>query len=266
MVQYICERCGKSFKQKQDHERHMNRKFGCTRSESNRNNDHMGGNLIETLNNTINMLVGEIKTLKEKVNEIDTIKQGMMERVKEIDTIKKELEIVKNSKEIINNIDIIKRELEIVKNRKEIINNIETINILAYGKEDVSFLTDKEIRKLVMAGYQSIPKYVEMVHCNDDKPENKNIYIPSKKNINKVMVYNGSKWRLRSDCVVEELYDRGIEFVEGYFDELKEKKQIQPTAINRLQKVYNRMNKNNDNMKKKSIDEIKLILYNNRPA
>ena len=65
-----------------------------------------------------------------------------------------------------------KKELDIVKKRKEIVNNnnIETLNmnmnmnmVLAYGKEDIS-LTEAEMKKLVLAGYNSVPKYVEMMH------------------------------------------------------------------------------------------------------
>lgn len=146
-----------------------------------------------------------------------------------------------------------------------------TINIIAYGREDTTFLTENEVKKMVMLGYQSIPKYVEIVHCNDSKPENKNIYIPSKKNMNKVMVYDGSKWKLRSSKVINELYVNGIDFIEGKFEELKDQGKIPQSAIRRLENVFNQMN-NNDNEKndqeyrKKINDEIKLVLYNNRPV
>ena len=41
--------------------------------------------------------------------------------------------------------------------------------------------------------YGMIPKMIEAVHFNDEKPENKNIVLPNK-NDNKLKVFTGDKW------------------------------------------------------------------------
>ena len=42
-------------------------------------------------------------------------------------------------------------------------------------------------------GFKSVPKLIEEIHFNDEKPENKNIMIPNKKE-NLVKVFQGDKW------------------------------------------------------------------------
>ena len=84
--------------------------------------------------------------------------------------------------------------------------------------------------------------------------------------MNKVMVYNGEKWKLRSSRdVLDELYNKGIDYVEGQFDDLKADGKIPEKAIGRLEKIFQQMNNNDKDNKQKISDEIKLILYNNRP-
>jgi hypothetical protein len=92
------------------------------------------------------------------------------------------------------------------------------------------------------------------------------VYISSKKNMNKVMVYNGEKWKLRrSKDILDELYNKGIDYIEGQFDDLKEKGKIPEKAIKRLESIFQQMNDNDKDNKQKINEEIKLILYNNRP-
>ena len=66
------------------------------------------------------------------------------------------------------------------------------VNIVAFGKEDVSYLTDKEIEDILYKGLKGPERYVEIVHCNKDKNEYKNIYVSNRKNKSgSIMVYNG---------------------------------------------------------------------------
>jgi len=59
-------------------------------------------------------------------------------------------------------------------------NNItqnNTFNILAFGKEDLSHITDDTYKKIINKGFKSVPALVDAIHFNKDKPENHNIYI-----------------------------------------------------------------------------------------
>ena len=44
-------------------------------------------------------------------------------------------------------------------------------------------------------GFKSIPKLIQAIHFNPEKPENHNVYIPNIKN-SYAMVWNGDKWDL----------------------------------------------------------------------
>jgi hypothetical protein len=55
------------------------------------------------------------------------------------------------------------------------------INIVAYGKEDMSFITEKQILDILSNGRKGIYKLIEIVNFNKDKPENHNIRYNNKK-------------------------------------------------------------------------------------
>lgn len=175
--------------------------------------------------------------------------------------------ILESNQELIKKVEQLEQKVIKLEEKDTIkIDNINMVNIVAYGKEDLTFLTEDEQRKLVMSGLKSIQKFIEIVHCNKDKPEYKNIYISSKKNMNKVMMYDGSKWKLCSSTVIDDLYDKGIDYIECRFDELKDKGKLPQTAIKRLERVFNQLSGDENNDQKRKINEdIKLILYNNRP-
>ena len=62
-----------------------------------------------------------------------------------------------------------------------------------FGKEDLSHITDALKDELLKIPYCAIPKMIEAIHFNDEKPENKNIMLPNKKE-NLLKVYEGDKW------------------------------------------------------------------------
>ena len=70
--------------------------------------------------------------------------------------------------------------LDKVGNTTNIQNNIILNN---YGNEDLSHITDKLKTELLKIPFCAIPKMIEAIHFNDEKPENKNIVIPIKKRI-----------------------------------------------------------------------------------
>ena len=74
-----------------------------------------------------------------------------------------------------------------------ITNNTQNIILNSYGSEDLSHITDSIKSNLLKIPYVMIPKMIEAVHFNDDKPENKNIFLPNKKD-NKIKVFQDNKW------------------------------------------------------------------------
>lgn len=77
-------------------------------------------------------------------------------------------------------------------------NNQININIVAHGKEDISYLTKDFLTHCVKdITAEGIPKLIEQVHFNDQVPENQNIRIVSNKQ-NLMKTFNGEKWNMIS--------------------------------------------------------------------
>jgi hypothetical protein len=66
------------------------------------------------------------------------------------------------------------------------------INFLAFGNEDYSFISEDKLKSLLNKGFDSVPKLIEYLHFNKNKPENSNIYISNIKDPY-IMVFNGNK-------------------------------------------------------------------------
>ena len=73
-----------------------------------------------------------------------------------------------------------------------------------YGNEDLSHITDTIKTNMINLPFYAIPKMIEAIHFNDQKPENKNIVIPNKKE-NLVKVFQGDKWiyKNKSDTITD---------------------------------------------------------------
>ena len=69
---------------------------------------------------------------------------------------------------------------------KQINNN--TIKLVAFGNEDLSYITDTVCKKILNKGYMSVPGLIEHVHFDKNKPENHNIYVSNMRN-NNVMIF-----------------------------------------------------------------------------
>ena len=104
---------------------------------------------------------------------------------------------------------------------------INNINIVAFGKEDLSKIENKEFfEALTQMGYKIPAKMVEKIHINDKYPEYKNIYI-SDINRGKAMVHDGKKWKLeRYDNLSDKLLDKILNFMEERYEDIKEDKNI----------------------------------------
>ena len=63
-------------------------------------------------------------------------------------------------------------------------------------------------------GVNSVPKLIEAIHFNPDKPENHNVYIPNLKN-KYAMIYNGKKWDLSNkEDIIDDMYDDNSNILE----------------------------------------------------
>jgi len=177
---------------------------------------------------------------------------------------KNNLEENKSKLELEQEIEELKEQVDKLKMSQHITNNI---NVIAYNKNpDVSHLTNSDYLKIMNRGFNSVPKLIEAIHYNPDKPENQNVYIPNIKN-NYAMVWNGDKWDLNhQDQILEDMYDDKSNLLIEKLEEFEELDSQENEKEVRVLKKFRRFvdSKENDKIKNKIKGDIKLLLYNKK--
>ena len=140
-----------------------------------------------------------------------------------------------------------------------IINTTNTLNINSYGKEDTTHITDSFKTQMLNMPYKMIPKMIEKVHFNENKPENKNIQLPNKKE-NKIKIFTDNKWIYRNkEDILNDLIDGKYFMMDTHYE----------TICNKIKnKKYETFRTKYDNKDRTILDQIKqdseLVLLNNR--
>jgi hypothetical protein len=158
-MDWFCDNCEKKFRDKYNYERHINKKTPCKKN-------------INDINDTTN---NEPSNNELSNNELSNN------------------ELIDVIKELTHEVKELKDRVKILEKKDTYTFNQYNISLIAHGIEDSSFITEVDKKKLIMSGIKCIPKYIELVHCNENKLENKNVCISSKKNMNKVTVIKEQK-------------------------------------------------------------------------
>lgn len=96
--------------------------------------------------------------------------------------------------------------------------NTQNIVLNCYGKEDVTYITKKLLNNFIKGPNTMIPRLIRATHFHGKHPENRNIYIPNKKQ-NFVKVYNGC-WVLQNKTeAIRDLVDKNYNILESYYDD-----------------------------------------------
>ena len=99
-----------------------------------------------------------------------------------------------------------------------ITNNTQNIILNNYGNEDMSHISDNLKTQLLKIPYAMIPKMIEAVHFNKNKPENKNIVLPNK-NDNKLKIYKDNKWVYKNKLeTINDLVDGKYFILDSHYD------------------------------------------------
>ncbi len=253
MVTYICPSCNKIFDQKSHYTRHINRKTPCTELAQ----------VIEVPNSkSCNFCKAEFKQLSSlnrhirenrcKVKkDIDEDKERIFSQlVKQVNELKKDND---NLKSIINN-NINNGTI----NHGTINNN--NIKIVAFGKEDISHISDTEWLRILNRSYKSIEDLALITHFDNNRPENHNIYISNIRS-KYIMVHDGKKWNVKDrKDTVDDLYDEKAYIIFNKVDELTRKLPIKIVdKFNKIKTGYDE-----DKIRKALIKDLDMALYNQR--
>jgi len=253
MVVYVCERCLCKYNKKSQYDCHINRKYKCKTQSP----DIINKSFVCNDPNTeiLTNILEELKNVKTKLANVENDNKKTNKKLQKLEEVNKLLK----QTNMINNGPVI--------NNKHINNGTinTTINVVAFGKENMDFSID-EIGKLCQ-GNKTVPNLINYMHFNESKPENHNVYMPNRKNKSEVFVHNGVKWMLADKkATVEQLIDKGIEYVEGKMEELSTV--ISKSKYNAVERAIDAYNENegdaNNEANKKITKDIELILYNNK--
>ena len=177
-----------------------------------------------------------------------------------IQTIKQmEKKMEKEKKELRKQIEIL---LTKVGNTTNNINNTQNIQLNSYGNEDMEHITDKMKTQLLKIPYGMIPKMIEAVHFNNDKPENNNIAFTNKRE-NKIKVYSGDKWIYKDkDEIIYDLIDGKYFILDNHYDSVVES--LNMTTKTTYEKFRTFFDKNDKILHDQIKKDCELVLLNNR--
>lgn len=153
-------------------------------------------------------------------------------------------------------------------NNNNTINNIHNhYQIIGFGKEqDIpALLTNNEKNAILGSKFQSLQKLIEIVHCGKYN-QFKNIILTNMKD-NYMYKLDDSKGIFvlaPKDEVISSLINYRIDDLVVIYNEFVEQNNIDIKTKERMEDFINTMSYGNDNDKKYHINEIKLLLFNNK--
>lgn len=262
MVLYTCEKCNRTFDQKNNYMKHLKRKTPCTQDTEEPveyekptcNYCKSTFSRIDVLNQHING--GYCKVKRARDNQLEQLLNEMIEIKKQLQELKTENNQYK--KENNNYKKIIEQQTNI--NNQYNIEQTNNYNIIAFGKEEKSFITNEEYKQIIDKGFKAVETHVQKIYCNPNKPENQNIYISNMRD-DYILIYDGEQWLLRNkDDILEKIYYDNSDTIELKFKELFN---VLPTSsIRKFERFINNRDENEtiNNIKK----DLKLLFYNNR--
>jgi hypothetical protein len=196
----------------------------------------------------------EIHRCKENPDIINNIIESKIQTIKNLEKEKKELK-----KEFKKQIEIL---LTKVGNTTNNINNTQNIQLNSYGKEDLEHITDSMKTQLLKIPYGMIPKMIEAVHFNNDKPENNNIAFTNKRE-NKIKVYSGDKWIYKDkDEIIYDLIDGKYFILDNHYDSVVES--LNMTTKTTYEKFRTFFDKNDKIVHDQIKKDCEFVLLNNR--
>ena len=150
-----------------------------------------------------------------------------------------------------------------IQNNNNTLNNV-SIKLNSYGKEDLSHITDLFKTNLLKGPYGMIPKMIEAVHFNDNKPENKNILFTNKRD-NKIKIFSNDKWiHKNKDETINDLMDGKYFILDTHYSKIINKEEGTINILNFYDKFRKLFDEREKNLIEEQKKECELILLNNR--
>jgi|SaaInlStandDraft_4_1057021.scaffolds.fasta_scaffold01771_2 hypothetical protein len=134
------------------------------------------------------------------------------------------------------------------------------VKMVAFGKEDLGFVTDDIYKKFIGHGFSSVPLLIKYVHFNKKRPDFHNVFV-SNMNNNLVYTYTGKTWEVSSKKgIIQQMIGESKDILIEKFGILK--KDLPSSSITKFKNFIEK--KDDENIVVWMENEVKLMLYNNR--
>ena len=235
----------------------------------NQNEPQMNQN--EPQMNQFNSKMHKCQYCDEEFNTLPSKRRHEIHRCKEntsiTNTLMKELKNEKNEKRQLYK--QIEKLIDKAGNTTNI-QNTQNIKLNSYGKEDLSHITDMFKTSLLKIPHGMIPKMIEAVHFNDNKPENKNIQFTNKRD-NKIKVFSNDKWVHKSkDETIHDLMDGKYFILDTHYSKVIEHNNPDGTNSTKFnimdfyEKFRDLFDERDNKLMEDQRKECELVLLNNR--
>ena len=145
-------------------------------------------------------------------------------------------------------------------------NNIQQNNNIVinnYGDEDLSHITNSVLENLIKAPGDMINNLTKMIHFNVDKPENMNMYIPSRKQ-KYIKVFKQNQWMLEKKHErIPDLVDRNYNIIDTYYEDCGGSEQLNKQKNKNYKNYQKLIDEKNDKIIKLEYDACELEILNN---
>jgi uncharacterized C2H2 Zn-finger protein len=242
MPNYECSRCHKVFKQKCDYDRHMKRKNLCKEKIKIEVDSELKGFLPSQ---KTGFRAGEIlcpfceKKFVKKSNVLRHINNNVCQAKKQM------IKIAEKNEKLEQEVKNLQLQITNINSNNNTTNNItQNITIVAYGKEDISRITNKDFRSIMRRGMLSIPELVRRIHFDEKVPENHNVYISNLRG-RYVLMHDGKKWRLADiKEALQQIYGDHYDILETKFEELIGEDSLDELTVDKFRTFLNYVNSN----------------------
>lgn len=153
------------------------------------------------------------------------------------------------------------------KNPKNTINieNVENMNIEIvinnYGYENIEYISNDYLSKLLELPLSAIKRLVKCIHFNKNHPENQNLKITNKK-LPYISLFSTNKWLLEDKKeVIENLVDNGYNIIDEHYIEVGEN--LTEKQRERYKKFQFNYENDDTKLKKKLLKDVELTILNN---
>lgn len=258
---YLCEVCNCSLSTKQLYQRHLQTKKHKTRSES----DLFECEFCRQKFVHRSSLSKHRSNCSSRPNEEQYLYGCMEEMRSRMETYEKEREELKAQIESIlekgSAVTPAPSNMQHIETQNiETQNNI-TININAFGQENVEYLSNNAIADCINRVYKSIPAIIRHIHFDPNHPENHNVKITNKKLPYASVMGNNNKWcTMNKKDIIETMMINGYNLLDEKYPETKG--QLSSQRQQHFEGFMDRFENEDKDLRKQVKTDVELLVLN----